>query len=151
MNVSRRTILKSAAIGAATAIGSAVTRAPALAESDTVKVASLHDLSGAVDVYGIPSHMCMKVAIDEINAAGGLLGKKIELKVYDGQSNIKNYPRYAQQAALEDEVVMLQGVDYRRLARSDATGLASLQCSVCLWDDLRRWALRTERDFGQYR
>jgi ABC-type branched-subunit amino acid transport system substrate-binding protein len=32
----------------------------------------------------------MKVAIDEINAAGGLLGKKIELKVYDGQSNIKN-------------------------------------------------------------
>jgi hypothetical protein len=53
MNISRRTILKSAAIGAATAIGSAVTRAPALAESDTVKVASLHDLSGAVDVYGI--------------------------------------------------------------------------------------------------
>jgi|SRR5580693_464288 urea transport system substrate-binding protein len=90
MNISRRTILKSAAIGAATAIGSAVTRAPALAESDTVKVASLHDLSGAVDVYGVPSHMCMKVAIDEINAAGGLLGKKIELKVYDGQSNIKN-------------------------------------------------------------
>jgi branched-chain amino acid transport system substrate-binding protein len=80
-----------------------------LAESDTVKVASLHDLSGAVDVYGIPSHMCMKVAIDEINAAGGLLGKNIELKVYDGQSNIKNYPRYAQQAALEDKVVMLQG------------------------------------------
>jgi len=40
MNISRRTILKSAAIGAATAIGSAVTRAPALAESDTVKVAS---------------------------------------------------------------------------------------------------------------
>jgi branched-chain amino acid transport system substrate-binding protein len=109
MNISRRTILKSAAIGAATAIGSAVTRAPALAESDTVKVASLHDLSGAVDVYGIPSHMCMKVAIDEINAAGGLLGKNIELKVYDGQSNIKNYPRYAQQAALEDKVVMLQG------------------------------------------
>lgn len=109
MNISRRTILKSAAIGAATAIGSAVTRAPALAERDTVKVASLHDLSGAVDVYGIPSHMCMKVAIDEINAAGGLLGKKIELKVYDCQSNIKNYPRYAQQAALEDKVVMLQG------------------------------------------
>ena len=82
MNISRRTILKSAAIGAATAIGSGVTRAPALAESDTVKVAlRCTNLSGAVDVYGIPSHMCMKVAIDEINAAGGLLGKKIELKV----------------------------------------------------------------------
>ena len=77
MNISRRTILKSAAIGAATAIGSAVTRAPALAESDTVKVASLHDLSGAVDVYGVPSHMCMKVAIDEINAAGDAMGQTV--------------------------------------------------------------------------
>jgi urea transport system substrate-binding protein len=82
---------------------------PSWAQADSVNVGSLHDLSGAVDVYGIPSHMCMKIAIEEINAAGGLLGKKIELKVYDGQSDIKKYPQYAQRAALEDKVVMLQG------------------------------------------
>ncbi len=107
MNLSRRSFLRSAAVGSAAAsLGFGA--GPALAD-DTVKVASLHDLSGAVDVYGIPSHMCMKAAIDEINASGGLLGKKIELKVYDGQSDIKKYPQYAQQAALEDKVVMLQG------------------------------------------
>ena len=109
MDISRRAFLQSAAIGSA-AVGSlAFESQPSWAQADSVNVGSLHDLSGAVDVYGIPSHMCMKIAIDEINAAGGLLGKKIELKVYDGQSDIKKYPQYAQRAALEDKVVMLQG------------------------------------------
>ena len=109
MDISRRAFLQSAAIGSA-AVGSlAFESQPSWAQADSVNVGSLHDLSGAVDVYGIPSHMCMKIAIEEINAAGGLLGKKIELKVYDGQSDIKKYPQYAQRAALEDKVVMLQG------------------------------------------
>jgi urea transport system substrate-binding protein len=109
MEISRRTFLQSAAIGSA-ALGSlGLESQPSWAQADSVNVGSLHDLSGAVDVYGIPSHMCMKIAIEEINAAGGLLGKKIELKVYDGQSDIKKYPQYAQQAALQDKVVMLQG------------------------------------------
>ncbi|MFZ5782132.1 MAG: ABC transporter substrate-binding protein [Pseudomonadota bacterium] len=108
MTFSRRTFLGSAA-ASAVAAGIHTVAAPAVAQSGSVAVGSLHDLSGAVDVYGVPSHMCMKFAIDEINAAGGLLGKRIELKVYDAQSDIKKYPQYAQQAALQDKVVMLQG------------------------------------------
>lgn len=30
----------------------------AIAASDTVAIASLHDLSGPIDVNGMPSHMC---------------------------------------------------------------------------------------------
>jgi urea transport system substrate-binding protein len=109
MTISRRALLQSAAFGTAAAAGIGFKVEPGWAQSDSVNVASLHDLSGAVDVYGVPSHMCMKFAIDEINASGGLLGKKLNLKVYDGQSDIKKYPQYAQRAALEDKVVMLQG------------------------------------------
>ena len=107
MNVSRRSLLASSAAAGAAALAGGI--APALGQGGSVAVGSLHDLSGAVDVYGVPSHMCMKFAIDEINAAGGLLGKRIDLKVYDAQSDIKKYPQYAQQAALQDKVVMLQG------------------------------------------
>ena len=109
MTISRRALLQSAAFGTAAAAGIGFKVEPGWAQSDSVNVASLHDLSGAVDVYGVPSHMCMKFAIDEINASGGLLGKKLDLKVYDGQSDIKKFPQYAQQAALNDKVVMLQG------------------------------------------
>lgn len=80
-----------------------------MAASDGVAIASLHDLSGPLDAFGVPSHMCMKFAVEELNAAGGLLGKTIELKTYDGQSDIKKFTQYAQQAALNDHVVMLLG------------------------------------------
>jgi branched-chain amino acid transport system substrate-binding protein len=109
MAISRRAFVHTAAIGSVAAAGLALSSRPGRAETDSVNVASLHDLSGAVDVYGIPSHMCMKAAVEEINAAGGLLGKQLVLKTYDGQSDIKKYPQYAQQAALQDRVVMLQG------------------------------------------
>jgi urea transport system substrate-binding protein len=109
MNISRRTILKSAAIGAATAIGSAVTRAPALAESDTVKVASLHDLSGAVDVYGIPSHNVHEGRYRRDQCGRRPAGQEDRAESIRQSIEHQNYPRYAQQAALEDKVVMLQG------------------------------------------
>lgn len=107
MELSRRSFLASAAaVSVIPAAGALST--PALA-SGSVAVASLHDLTGPLDIYGAPAHMCMKVAIDEINAGGGLLGKQIDLKVYDGQSDIKKFPQYAQQAALNDKVKMLLG------------------------------------------
>ncbi|WP_179880076.1 urea ABC transporter substrate-binding protein [Bradyrhizobium ottawaense] len=108
MKLSRRTFLgTSAAISVASIAGALSDRA--WAASDTVAIASLHDLSGPLDIYGVPSNLCMKVAVEEINAAGGLLSKKVELKVYDGQSDINKYPQYAQKAVLNDRVVMVQG------------------------------------------
>jgi branched-chain amino acid transport system substrate-binding protein len=108
MTISRRTLLSSAAALSAIPLIGAVTGS-ARAASETVAIASLHDLSGPLNAFGIPSHMCMKFAVEEINAGGGLLGKTIVLKTYDGQSNINMFPQYAQQAILQDHVVMLQG------------------------------------------
>jgi urea transport system substrate-binding protein len=43
-----------------------------------------------------------RCASDEINSAGGLLGKQVELKVYDPQSTIQFYTQYATEAAAGD-------------------------------------------------
>jgi len=107
MKLSRRRFVGSAA--AAAAVAMTMARSTFAIASDTVAVGSLHDLTGSLDAFGLPSHMCMKFAIEELNATGGLLGKRIDLKTYDGQSDIKKFPQYAQQAALNDKVVMLQG------------------------------------------
>lgn len=108
MNISRRMFLHSSAAAAATLAGLFADHALS-ASSDSVAIASLHDLSGPLDIYGIPSNLCMQVAVNEINAAGGLLGKKIDLKVYDTQSDVNKNPQYAQKAILSDRVVMVQG------------------------------------------
>lgn len=108
MTLSRRSFLHSAAAVSTLPIFGSLAGS-AIAASDSVAIASLHDLSGPLDAFGVPSHMCMKFAVEQLNAAGGLLGKMIELKTYDGQSDINKFPQYAQQAALNDRVVMLQG------------------------------------------
>ena len=93
---------------AATAAG---LRAPTIlrAQADTIKVGGLHDLSGPLDSSGIPMNQVFNLAIDEINAQGGLLGKQVEAVVYDPQSNMSLYSQYATQMALKDRVAVVHG------------------------------------------
>ncbi len=57
--------------------------------ADEMIIGSIHDLSGGLDIYGKPMADCMTLAIEEQNAAGGLLGKQLKLATYDPQSNMQ--------------------------------------------------------------
>jgi len=70
--------------------------------SDKIIFASILDLSGGLDIYGAPMADATRLAIEDINAAGGLLGREVELKMYDAQSTIQFYTQYATQAAAGD-------------------------------------------------
>src|SRR5437667_4743512 len=59
----------------------------ALAQSGPVKFAFIGELSGAGAVSSTNFRDGALMAIDEINAKGGILGRKIELKQYDTQTN----------------------------------------------------------------
>ncbi|WP_263620223.1 ABC transporter substrate-binding protein [Salipiger thiooxidans] len=76
---------------AATAAG---LRAPTIlrAQADTIKVGGLHDLSGPLDSSGIPMNQVFNLAIDEINAQGGLLGKQVEAMVYARSRTCRSIP-----------------------------------------------------------
>jgi urea transport system substrate-binding protein len=65
MNIDRRQLLGSAAALA----GASALSAPALA-ADPIKVGSLHDLSGGLDIYGKPMVDALTLAIEEANEAG---------------------------------------------------------------------------------
>ena len=101
MTVTRRRFLAGASASAAALAAPAIIgRAQA---ADTIKFVSILDQSGGLDIYGKPMVDTTRMAIDEMNAAGGLLGKQIELKVYDPQSTIQYYTQYATQAAAGDK------------------------------------------------
>jgi urea transport system substrate-binding protein len=108
MTLNRRQFLKtsSAAAVAAGPLAGAARRAYA---ADTINVASIHDLSGGLDIYGKPMFDALTLAVEEVNAAGGLLGKKVNLISYDPQSNMQLYTQFAQQAALKDKVAVVHG------------------------------------------
>lgn len=101
MGTNRRRFLKTtASAGLALAAPAFISNARA---QDTIKFASILDHSGGLDIYGKPMVNTTELAIEEINAAGGLLGKQIELKNYDAQSNIQLYTQFATQAATGDK------------------------------------------------
>src|SRR5919201_1824825 len=104
MTLNRRRFLQGTA--AATAAG--MFSSNAFAE-DTISVASIHDLSGGLDIYGKPMVDALTLAIEEANGAGGLLGRQIKLINYDTQSNMQLYTQFAQQAALKDKVAVVHG------------------------------------------
>ena len=108
MNLNRRSLLKSTAIGAAAAVASPFVIRDLHAE-DMIKVAGIHDTSGGLDIYGKQMVATLDLAVNEINAAGGVLGRKLELINYDSQSNIQLYSQYATEAATKEKVEVIHG------------------------------------------
>lgn len=103
----RRSFIQSSAAALA---GTAVPLLPMAAHAaDEIVVGSIIDMSGGLDIYGKPMTDCMTLAVEEQNAAGGLLGKKIKLANYDPQSNMQLYAQFAQQSALKDKSTVVMG------------------------------------------
>jgi urea transport system substrate-binding protein len=86
----------------------ALTGAAALAQ-DTVKVGVLHSLSGTMAISETSLRDVLLFTFDEINAAGGVMGKKIEPVVVDGASNWPLFAEKAKQLLDQDKVAVTFG------------------------------------------
>jgi urea transport system substrate-binding protein len=106
MRVDRRKFLKTTGVTLGAALAPSIVR-DALAQANVIKVAAIHDLSGGLDIYGRPMVDCLTYAVDEINGAGGLLGRQIKLISYDAQSNIQLYTQFATEAATKERVAVV--------------------------------------------
>jgi branched-chain amino acid transport system substrate-binding protein len=79
MNIPFRSLLLAAAVFSGFAAAGA--------RAETIKIAVLQELSGAGATAGTNAKNGAELAVKEINAAGGILGRKIETLVSDTQSN----------------------------------------------------------------
>ncbi len=103
----RRFTLK--ALAAATALA-ALGTSPAFAQSGgTIKVGVLHSLSGTMAISETVLKDTVLMAIDEINAKGGVLGKKLEPVVVDPASNWPLFAEKAKQLLTQDKVAVTFG------------------------------------------
>jgi urea transport system substrate-binding protein len=109
MTIGRRDALKGVLLAAGSTLAAPTIMRHAALGADPIKVAGIHDASGGLDIYGKPMIACLEFAVDEVNAAGGLLGRPIDLINYDPQSNIQLYTQFATQAATKDRVAVVHG------------------------------------------
>lgn len=105
MTLNRRNFLA----GTAAATGAAAMLPRAVMAADAIRLGSIIDTSGIFDAYGKPMDMALRLAVDEINAGGGLLGRPVEVVAYDTQSDMALYSQYAQQLTRQDKVDVVHG------------------------------------------
>lgn len=89
----------------------AASSAPAssAASGETVKVGILHSLSGTMSISEVTVKNSELMAIKEINAKGGVLGKQIEAVVEDGASDWPTFAEKARKLLSEDKVATVFG------------------------------------------
>jgi len=107
MKHTRRTFAKTlSAVGLAVgALGlSGLTHA-----ADTIKVGILHSLSGTMAISETVLKDVALMTIDEINAKGGVMGKKLEPVVVDPASNWPLFAEKAKQLIGQDKVAVMFG------------------------------------------
>ncbi len=104
---SRRTFIKATVLSTALAsIG--LTSFGALA-ADTIKVGVLHSLSGTMAISETALKETVLMTIEEINKAGGVMGKKLEPVVVDPASNWPLFAEKARQLLTKDKVAVTFG------------------------------------------
>lgn len=86
MSISRRQVLAGSAAAGAATLASGLA-APAIAANEPIKIGYLPALTGPSSSTGVAMNRGTTLAVDEINAAGGIDGRKIELIVRDTQSD----------------------------------------------------------------
>ena len=104
----RRNFLKRLALSVALASAGAMAGTQALA-ADTIKVGVLHSLSGTMAISETVLKDVTLMAIDEINAKGGVNGKKLEAVVVDPASNWPLFAEKARQLLTQDKVAVVFG------------------------------------------
>jgi urea transport system substrate-binding protein len=77
--------------------------------ADTIKVGVLHSLSGTMAISETVLKDVTLMAIDEINAKGGVMGKKLEAVVVDPASNWPLFAEKARQLLTQDKVAVVFG------------------------------------------
>ncbi|MBR8745419.1 urea ABC transporter substrate-binding protein, partial [Nocardiopsis sp. MG754419] len=82
---------------------------PAGVDEDTVTVGMLHSLSGTMAISEVTVRDAVQLAIDEINADGGVLGRQITPVIEDGASDEATFAERAQKLLASDDAVAVFG------------------------------------------
>ncbi|UUU36239.1 urea ABC transporter substrate-binding protein [Streptomyces sp. CA-210063] len=119
LSINRRGLLAGASALGATAVlsacgaktGTATSSSGAQADTsgDTVKVGLLNSLSGTMAISEVTVHNALLLAVKEINAAGGVLGKKLKPISQDGASDWPTFAEKAEALITDDKVVATFG------------------------------------------
>jgi branched-chain amino acid transport system substrate-binding protein len=94
---------------AALVLAAGCARSDSTVDANAIRIGEFASLTGANASFGQQSHKGTQLAIDEINAAGGVLGRPLQLITEDDQSAAGQAATAVQKLIAQDKVVALLG------------------------------------------
>lgn len=88
---------------------------------DTIKIGGNLEMTGGSATYGKSAQNGIKLAIEDANAKGGVLGKKIELVVADNKSEAAEAANAMQKLVAQDKVLAVIGPNLSSLSIATTT------------------------------
>jgi branched-chain amino acid transport system substrate-binding protein len=98
----------------------------------TLKIGAVYLLSGAFSTYGEFARNGMELAADEINSAGGILGRKVEFTLEDSQGKPDVAIQAVRKLVYQDKVDLLMGIDSSGVARAVAPVIPELKTPLVI-------------------
>jgi branched-chain amino acid transport system substrate-binding protein len=145
MNIFKTALLASAAL--------LISSAACMAAQETIKIGALFSVTGPPSFLGEPERNSAKMVVDEINAKGGIKGKKLELVVYDTQGDATKAVQAANRLIKEDKVVAIigpstTGESMAVIPVAEKEGIPLLSCAAGskITDPVKKWVFKTAQN-----
>ena len=123
--------------------------APALA-ADTIKVGAILAVTGPASFLGAPEAKTLEMLTEELNAKGGIGGKKIELVIKDSQASSEKAISFAKQLIEEEKVFAIIGpstsgetMAIKNLAEESKTILLSCAAAEVIVKPVAKYVFKT--------
>ena len=139
VDLSRRKLLKGLALGGAAvglsgSVGSLLAAcSPSGGSSGPIKVGALTDITGAFGVVGKSNQLIAQFTIDEINAAGGVLGRQLQMVLVDSATDPAVGATVARQLIEKDKVDVVIGGVASNMREAIKGIIATTGKTIYLW------------------
>jgi branched-chain amino acid transport system substrate-binding protein len=121
----------------------------------TIKIGALFSVTGPPSFLGEPERNTAKMVVDEINAKGGIKGKKLELVVYDTQGDATKAVQAANRLIKEDKVSAIigpstTGESMAVIPVAEKEGIPLISCAAGskITDPVKPWVFKTAQNDG---
>ena len=138
-------MFKKTALFAALALAAATSFA-----ADTIKIGSVLSVTGPAAFLGDPELKTLQLYVEKINAAGGVLGRKLELVHYDDGSDAAKANSFTKRLIESDKIYVLIGgtttgatMAMAPLVERAKVPFISLAGAVVVIDPVKKWVFKT--------
>lgn len=122
----------------------------AVAEPPTIKIGSFLSVTGPAAFLGDPEEKTLKLYVEKLNKAGGVIGRKIELVVYDDAGDSDKARTFAKRLIDQDKIDVIiggttTGTTMAALPLAEQAGVPfiSLAGAVVIVEPVKKWVFKT--------